>query len=79
MPPSCALPVLRAVRAGDGPDAFAECARESILLGGCSSSRAAVACGLVGAAGGVDALPEAMVCKLHDAPALLRDALDMLV
>ena len=66
------------MRAGDGPDAFADCARESILLGGCSSSRAAVACALVGAAGGVDALPEAMVRKLHDAPALLRDALDML-
>ena len=80
MPPSAALPVLRALRADDDADgapsdAFAACARDCILLGGCSSSRAAVACALVAAHRGIDAVPLDWILKVHDVEAFLEDAL----
>jgi len=74
MPPSCALPVLRAVRDGAYAEApYADAVRDCVLLGGCSASRAAVCGGLVAAARGLDTIPVAWILKVHEIGALLDD------
>jgi len=78
VPPSCALPVVRAARDGGSGDAYTDCVRDCILLGGCSSSRAAIAGGLVAAARGVDAIPVEWILKVFNIQVVLDDLLAVL-
>ena len=68
---SCALPLFAAARGTSGYVAVVEAC---IRLGGCSGSRAAVAGALAAAAEGLDAIPAAWLEQVHDADALVRDA-----